>query len=138
MHYPFTSMQQSGFPTLDTAYVSPIIRPETPSSSKSDSGSISGASGLSSGASSELVIPSHWSATTQKAIDEQKLDAKVRCDMVRTLATLLITKYGSQPRKCDIQQFARQLILKYPYMRDDIGTGYVSVDTLQSIFYIIF
>lgn len=88
-------------------------------------------SDLSSSVSSKdtagaLVIPSHWTTTTQKAIDEQKLDPKIRGDIVRTMATLLITKYGPQPRKSEVEQFARQLILKYPFMRDDIGTGYVS------------
>ena len=102
--------------------VTPTSRPSTPSLIQSDGGSMSGASSSSSGD----LVPSHWSAATQKAVNEQKLDAKVRCDIVRTLATLLISRYGPQPRKSDIQRFAQKLILKYPFMRDDIGTGYVS------------
>ena len=72
------------------------------------------------------VIPSHWCEQTQSCIDKKKLNPKARCDIVRTLATLLVSKHGSHPTKHQVEYIARQLILAFPFMRDDIGTGYVS------------
>ena len=55
------------------------------------------------------------------------MDDKSRRDITRTLVTLLTTKYGPRPGKNHCQQAARQLILKYPFMKDDLGSGYVSI-----------
>lgn len=107
----------------------------TPTSSTPISTTSSSASETSSGVSSSVSskdarcpsIPSHWSRSTQSAINDKKLDAKIRCDIVRTMVTLLIAKSGPHPNKSEIELFSRQLVLKYPFMRDDIGTGYVSI-----------
>lgn len=80
----------------------------------------------SSSGQNDVIIPSHWCGATQKCITEKKLNVKVRCDIVRTLITLLVAKHGPRPKTCEVEHVARQLILKYPFMRDDIGTGYVS------------
>ncbi len=72
------------------------------------------------------VIPSHWCKQTQSCIAEKKLNPQARCDIVRTLATLLVSKYGSHPTKQQVEFMVRQLILYHPFMRDDIETGYVS------------
>ena len=55
------------------------------------------------------------------------MDDKSRSDITRTLVTLLTTKYGPRTGKNHCQQAARQLILKYPFMKDDLGSGYVSI-----------
>ena len=54
------------------------------------------------------------------------MDDESRSDVTRTLVTLLTAKYGPRPAKSHCQQLARQLILKYPFMKDDMGSGYVS------------
>ena len=95
----------------------------SPSSSITPPASVSSQSSLSD---ASHIIPSNWSASTQKSIDEKKLNRSVRNDIVRTLITLVVSKHGPRPKKSEVEYVARQLILKYPFMRDDIGTGYVS------------
>ena len=45
----------------------------------------------------------------------------------RTIVTLLTAKLGAKFGKDRIEHLARKLILKYPFMADDIGSGYVSI-----------
>ena len=45
---------------------------------------------------------------------------------MRTLLTLLTAKYGPNPGKAKIEEVARKPILKYSFMKDDMGSGYVS------------
>ena len=76
-----------------------------------------------------IVIPDAWRADTQICIDAQLLDGdsrNVRNDIARTLATLLVAKVGNSPSRQQIEQVSRSLILKYPFMKDDLGSGYVS------------
>lgn len=72
------------------------------------------------------IIPSNWSAATQKGIDKKKLYKSGCNDIMRTLITLVVAKHGPKAKRSVVEYVARQLILKYPYMRDDMGTGYVS------------
>ena len=107
-----------------TTCTTPISTSSTPvQPSSSSSANISDTpSYISSSVSSKdpkcPSIPSHWSGSTQKAIDDKKLDAKIHCDIVRTMVTLLVAKSGPHPSKSEIELFSRELILKYPYMRD--------------------
>ena len=39
--------------------------------------------------------------------------------------TLLVAKYGPKPVRSRCEELARQLILKYPFTKDDLGSGYV-------------
>ena len=61
-----------------------------------------------------------------KCIEEKKLTPRSRKEIVQTLVTLLITNVGSNVGRAECETVARRLILKYPFMRDDIGTAYVS------------
>ena len=54
------------------------------------------------------------------------MDDESRSDVVRTLVTLLVAKYGPKPGRTHCEDLGRQLILKYPFMKDDLGNGYVS------------
>lgn len=54
------------------------------------------------------------------------LTTATRSDIVRTLVTLLTSKYGSKPTQQQIEDLARKLILKFPWMKDDMMNGYVS------------
>ena len=80
---------------------------------------------VSSSSSDQVVIPSVWRDDTQASIDAKFLDTDVR-NISRTLTTLLTAKVRSHPRSQEIEQVARNLILKYPFMKDDLGSGYVS------------
>ena len=40
--------------------------------------------------------------------------------------TLLTAKYGPRPSRAQCEDLARQFILKYPFAKDDLGSGYVS------------
>ena len=73
-----------------------------------------------------IAIPSKWWDDTMKSINDKKLTPNTRKEIVQTLVTLLISKFGSNLQKSRVEAVARLLILKYPFMRDDIGTGYVS------------
>ena len=77
--------------------------------------------------SEKMKIPDFWREETQDCIENGIMDDKSRSDITRTLITLLTTKYGPRPGKNHCQQAARQLILKYPFMKDDLGSGYVSI-----------
>lgn len=116
-----------------SAMVSAPSKSTSPSTATIESPSTSGCSSIVSAgelssrrSDCSTLIPSHWCQQTQVCIDEKKLNAKARCDIVRTLVTLLITKHGPYPTKSEVEHISRQLILKFPFMRDDIGTGYVS------------
>lgn len=61
----------------------------------------------------------------QICIDEV-LDDESRSDIVRSLVTLLVSKFGSKPGRSRCEELSHQLILKYPFMKDDIGNEYVS------------
>ena len=60
-----------------------------------------------------------------ECIKSKRLTPSSRKEIVQTLVTLAITKFGSNPTKMQFEAIGRHLILKYPFMRDDIGTGYV-------------
>ena len=76
--------------------------------------------------STEIIIPSQWQEDTQACIDAKVLSPESRSDISRTLMTLLTAKEGPNPGKAKIEAVARKLILKYPFMKDDMGSGYVS------------
>ena len=103
-----------------------------PSISPQDSVSASGSGslkGMPSTSSELIIIPDTWRADTQTCIDAKLLagdSRNVRNDIARTLATLLAAKVGNNPSTQQIEQVSRSLILKYPFMKDDLGSGYVS------------
>ena len=73
-----------------------------------------------------IPIPDNWRYETERCIKSCALDSEARRDICRTLVTLLVMKHGAKPSKSHCQEVARRLILKYPFMADDIGSGYVS------------
>ena len=46
---------------------------------------------------------------------------------------MLISKVGPKPIRNHCEQVARKLILKYPFMKDDMGDGYVSFDIYHNM-----
>ena len=72
------------------------------------------------------MVPDQWREDTQASIDAKDLSKESRSDISRTLVTLMTAKYGPNPGKAKCEEVARKLILKYPFMKDDLGSGYVS------------
>lgn len=82
----------------------------------------------SSTSSCQLIeIPTKWRPETQHCLDSKIINFESRNDIVRTLVTLLIVKFGSKPSRRQCEQASRALILQYPFLKDDIGPGYVSI-----------
>lgn len=124
IHLPSSSqaLTNSGLtspPSGPLSPCSPISRAE---------GSVSSISSFSR--SDKIPIPDYWRQETQDCLDEGVLDDESRGDITRTLVTLLVAKYGPKPGRSRYEELARQLILKYPFAKDDLGNGYVRyIDT---------
>ena len=77
--------------------------------------------------SSNLVdIPTRWRPETQQCLESKVTSDEARNDIVRTLVTLLIAKVGPKPTRRECEQVGRLLLLQYPFLKDDLGPGYVS------------
>lgn len=98
---------------------------ESPAPSISNVSNSSSTSGMFSYGNFE--IPVHWRPETMECIETKRLTNDCRVDIVRTLVTLVTSKVGPKPSKSQLEQVARGLILKYPFMKDDLGSGYVSL-----------
>lgn len=114
-------------------------RSPTPLLFESPRNSVDGQSSTTSCAtpsSGLLEVPLKWRDDTMECIKKKKLTPRARKEIVQTLVTLLITKVGSNPSRSQCENVARCLILKYPFMRDDIGTGYASYTLLHVMYFI--
>ena len=56
-------------------------------------------------------------------IENKKLNQN---NIIRTLVTLLIVKFGSATTRNQCELAGKNLLLQYPHMKDDIGNRYVS------------
>ena len=86
--------------------------------------------------SEKVHIPNYWREDTQTCI-EGVLDDESRSDKCRTVVTLLVSKHGSRPGRIRCEEIAQQLILKYLFMKDDIGNGYVRCMLYTEMFYLL-
>ena len=73
----------------------------------------------------EIVIPSYWRPEVEECLRNKALTTNARNEIVRTVVNQLISR-NSKPTRIDCEQLARKLILKYPFMKDKMGCGYVS------------
>ena len=55
----------------------------------------------------------------------KKITETARFEIVRALVNIMFTKYP-RPGRRDCDYVARKLVLKYPFLRDSMGNGYVS------------
>lgn len=76
---------------------------------------------------STFKIPSKWRPTIMKAIETEKLTPDLRNEIVRDLVTHMYG-YTEKPTTNFCKFAAQRLILKYQFMRDTKGTGYVSTN----------
>ena len=113
----------------DRSTLSPLspLSPFSPHSASSDVDEHCSLSSSAKSSSHPITIPDHWREETESCIAARVLDSEARSDIVRTLVTLLVVRDGPKPGTSRCQQAARQLILKYPFMADDRGCGYVSL-----------
>ena len=107
----------------------PPLSPLSPQGSYDTMSVVSTSSVNSSSSKSHLIdVPTHWHAETQHCLDTKAVSDEARNDIIRTLVTLLIGKYGSKPSRRQCEQASRALILQYPFLKDDLGPGYVSLN----------
>ena len=72
-----------------------------------------------------ITIPDHWRPEVEECLRKKCLTPNARQEIVRTVANQLFAK-SQRPTRSDCDQVSRQLILKYPFTKDDLGCGYVS------------
>ena len=104
------------------------------STTSTNSGILSSSSSMGSNASSSsccssgspIEIPSHWRPHTLQCISNKSLNTESRSDIVRSMVQMLTQKVGPRPTQSHCEQTARLLIMKYPFMKDPMGDGYVS------------
>lgn len=80
---------------------------------------------VESGIPAKFSILSAWRAQIMDSIATQQMSPSVRNAVVRDLVVHMYS-YGKRPLRKFCAFAARQLVLKYPCMRDACGTGYVS------------
>ena len=124
----FSIQKSSSSPPVSTVAL-PSARPTVPSvhsstPSHSDSDNF-GPENVSPGLTC-ISIPDHWRPEVEQCIVTKNLTGSVRNEIVRTLVHLLFSKF-KKPSRINCEEFARKLILKYPFMKDDLGNGYVSL-----------
>lgn len=78
-----------------------------------------------------FTMPNKWRPSIMFAIKESKLTPDVRNEVVRDLVTHMYS-YVERPTSAFCKFVAQRLILQFPFMRDSMGTGFVSIyDPLQ-------
>ena len=107
----------------------PISQSNPHAQLQSPSGSISNeSSSIASSAAATantIIIPDHWRPEVEDYLRKKCLTPNARQEIVRTVASQLFAR-SQRPNRSDCDQVARQLILKYPFAKDDLGCGYVS------------
>lgn len=73
----------------------------------------------------EIQIPNHWRPEVDECLAEKSLSDSARHEIVRTLVNLLFAR-TTKPTRHDCEHLARKLIMKHPFLKDDLGNGYVS------------
>ena len=91
--------------------------PVTPTSVSSTSASSASKSGID--------IPDHWRPEVELCLQDKCLSSGARNEIVRTLVNLLFAR-DTKPSRFQCEELARKLIMKYPFVKDDLGNGYVS------------
>lgn len=71
-----------------------------------------------------IALPTHWRPEVESCIQDKSFSDSARNDIVRTVVSLLFSKYR-KPSRAQCDDLARKLILKYPFARDGLGNGYV-------------
>jgi hypothetical protein len=70
------------------------------------------------------MIPEHWRPEVEQCIEEKIITERARNEIIRTLVNLMFTR-SRKPSRYECDSLARKLILAYPFLKDDLGNGYV-------------
>ena len=60
-----------------------------------------------------------------EALETKRMEPKIRSAFTRELIVHM-TSYGVQPSGNFCSAVTRRIVLKYPFLRDAVGSGYVS------------
>jgi hypothetical protein len=90
-----------------------------------------------SGIPKSFAIPDTWRAEIMTCIRKKSITPKARNALVRDLVVHMYT-YGSRPSRNFCEFTSRRLIMKYPFLRDAVGTGYVSTMHTCVIFLFVY
>ena len=77
----------------------------------------------------EIAIPDCWRPEVLCCLQSKTMTNSTRNEMFRTLVNLLFTT-SHKPTRDDCNHMAQKLILKYPFAKDDLGNGYVSLHSI--------
>ena len=100
--------------------------PSTPASS------VVGSSVSTASASKEVEIPDNWEPDIQKYLHNQSINCKIRHRMIRVLVERMFSKYP-KPSRANCEELARNLVAKYPFLKDDYGNRYVSYTQMHTL-----
>ena len=78
----------------------------------------------------DYSLPKCFSASVMESL-KKDMKPTVRNALVRELIVHM-TSYGVRPSRKFCSAVARRIVLKYPYLRDADGSGYVSIYTWPS------
>ena len=73
----------------------------------------------------EVEIPDKWEPDIQQYLDSKSINSKICHRMVRVLVERLFGRYP-KPSRDNCEELARNLVSKYPFLKDDYGNRYVS------------
>ena len=119
---------------MDTASGSSLVPPASSSASSAIS-DYEGSSDNSShpispifkdGVPVNYSLPKCFSASVMESLAKKEMKPNVRSAFVRELIVHM-TSYGVKPSKNFCSAVARKIILKHPFLRDAVGSGYVSI-----------
>ena len=120
---------------MDTASGSSLVLPTSSPASSARSYDLEGSSDNSSqsisptfkdGVPVNYSLPKCFSAGVMESLEKKDMKPNVRSAFVRELIVHM-TSYGVKPPKNFCSTVARKIVLKYPFLRDAVGSGYVSI-----------
>lgn len=97
------------------------------------SASTSVCSDFSSASHSTQQIPDHWRPEVESCLKDEMLTPSARNEIIRTLVSQLFSR-ANKPSRGMCEEYARKLILRYPFLKDDMGNGYVSYEVCRYMF----
>lgn len=74
-------------------------------------------------------LPKCFSATVMESLERKSMEPNTRSAFTRELVVHM-TSYGVRPSANFCSAAARKVVLKYPFLRDSVGSGYVSTSIL--------
>ena len=83
----------------------------------------------------EVEIPDKWEPDIQIYLDNQSINGTIRHRMVRVLVERLFGKYP-KPSRDNSEELARNLVAKYPFLKDDYGNRYVSYINTHFVYFV--